>query len=155
MSFIPPASYRLWLLLSFPAALMIFGTIAAGWRQPEDSEILHVSGELSAWALIAAMLASPLSLVLRGWRGAPLVGEEPEVLRRGGLRLRGAARLVLSPGPWGVQRSGGRGVAIRHLDRLVRVPDLRSARGNLDRLCNAQARPPLEDVAACDPCRLF
>lgn len=69
MSFFPPAPYRLWFLLSIPAALMIAGVIFAGGRLPEDSEILHISGELSAWTLIAAMLASPLSLVLRGWRG--------------------------------------------------------------------------------------
>ena len=69
MSLIPRAPYRLWILLSIPAALMLTRLALSGGRLPEESELLHISGELSAWALIAALLASPLALVLRGWRG--------------------------------------------------------------------------------------
>lgn len=60
--------YWLWLLLSLPA----FG-FAVGLTTSTDPEIyhdlLHPTGEFSARFLIIAMLASPLALVFRGWRG--------------------------------------------------------------------------------------
>ncbi len=60
--------YWLWILLSLPA----FG-FAAGIASSTDPkiyhELLHPTGEFSARFLIIAMLASPLALVFRGWRG--------------------------------------------------------------------------------------
>lgn len=69
MSFLFRPPYRLWFVLALPAFLMLSQLIGTGGRLPEDSEILHISGELSAWALVVALLASPLALLLRGWRG--------------------------------------------------------------------------------------
>lgn len=60
--------YGLWLFLSLPAVAILAQLASTGGRVGDDSEILHISGELSAWLLITAMLASPLALILRGRR---------------------------------------------------------------------------------------
>ena len=60
--------YWLWLLLSLPA----LGFLAAisGSDDPKIyHELLHPTGEFSARFMIIAMLASPLVLLLKGWRG--------------------------------------------------------------------------------------
>lgn len=60
--------YWLWLLLSVPAFLMIWGAITS-----DDARIfhqlVHPSGETSARLMIVGMMATPLALWLRGWRG--------------------------------------------------------------------------------------
>ncbi|MEL6573977.1 MAG: ferric reductase-like transmembrane domain-containing protein [Pseudomonadota bacterium] len=60
--------YWLWVLLALPAA----GFVAAvtGSDDPKVyEELLHPTGEFSARFMIIAMLASPLTLILKGWRG--------------------------------------------------------------------------------------
>lgn len=60
--------YWLWLLLSLPA----FGFVSALATSSDPRifhELLHPTGEFSARFMIIAMLASPLVLLLRGWRG--------------------------------------------------------------------------------------
>lgn len=60
--------YWLWVLLALPAA----GFVAAvtGSDDPEIFEqFLHPTGEFSARFMIIAMLASPLVLIFKGWRG--------------------------------------------------------------------------------------
>ena len=60
--------YWLWLLLSLPA-LGFIGAIS-GSSDPEIFyELLHPTGEFSARFMIIAMLASPLVLLFKGWRG--------------------------------------------------------------------------------------
>ncbi len=60
--------YWLWLLLALPA----FG-FSAQLATADDPrvihQLLHPTGEFSARFMIIAMLASPLVLLLRGWRG--------------------------------------------------------------------------------------
>jgi sulfoxide reductase heme-binding subunit YedZ len=60
--------YWLWVLLSVPALGM-----ALALAQSDDAkifeELLHPTGEFSARFMIIAMLASPLVLLFRGWRG--------------------------------------------------------------------------------------
>ena len=60
--------YWLWLLLSVPA-LGMFGTLSNSTDPRVFHELLHPTGEFSARFMIIAMLASPLVLLLRGWRG--------------------------------------------------------------------------------------
>lgn len=60
--------YWLWLLLSVPA----FGMLSALLSSTDPRifhELLHPTGEFAARFMIIAMLASPLVLLLRGWRG--------------------------------------------------------------------------------------
>ena len=60
--------YWLWVLLALPAA----GFVAAvtGSDDPKVyEEFLHPTGEFSARFMIIAMLASPLALIFKGWRG--------------------------------------------------------------------------------------
>ncbi len=60
--------YWLWLLLALPA----FGFVMAvtGSDDPDIfEEFLHPTGEFSARFMIIAMLASPLVLIFKGWRG--------------------------------------------------------------------------------------
>ena len=60
--------YWLWVLLALPAA----GFIAAGISSDNPNiheDLLHPTGEYSARFMIIAMLASPLVLVFKGWRG--------------------------------------------------------------------------------------
>lgn len=60
--------YWLWALLSLPAAGFMAGV--AGASDPQVYEdLLHPTGEFSARFMIIAMLASPLALALKGWRG--------------------------------------------------------------------------------------
>lgn len=60
--------YWLWVLLSLPA--LGFVAAIAGSTDPEVfEELLHPTGEFSARFMIIAMLASPLALIFRGWRG--------------------------------------------------------------------------------------
>lgn len=66
IEFISP--YWLWVLLALPAAS--FGVAATGSDDPNIfEEFLHPTGEFSARFMIIAMLASPLVLVFKGWRG--------------------------------------------------------------------------------------
>ena len=60
--------YWLWALLALPAAGFL--TSAAGATDPQVFEdLLHPTGEFSARFMIFAMLASPLTLAFKGWRG--------------------------------------------------------------------------------------
>lgn len=60
--------YWLWALLSLPA--IGFTVAVTGSDDPKVfEEFLHPTGEFSARFMIIAMLASPLILVFRGWRG--------------------------------------------------------------------------------------
>lgn len=60
--------YWLWLLLGLPAAGFVVAV--TGSNDPEVfEEFLHPTGEFSARFMILAMLASPLVLLLKGWRG--------------------------------------------------------------------------------------
>ena len=59
--------YWLWALLSVPAALMLNGALTS-----DDARILHKllhpTGETSARLLIITMMATPLTLLFKGWR---------------------------------------------------------------------------------------
>lgn len=60
--------YWQWALFSLPAILMLNDAIASNDARVFH-QLLHPSGEFSARFLIIAMMASPLALVFRGWRG--------------------------------------------------------------------------------------
>ncbi len=60
--------YWLWALLSLPAVGMLSALV--GSNDPRIfHQLLHPTGEFSARFMIIAMLASPLVLLFRGWRG--------------------------------------------------------------------------------------
>lgn len=60
--------YLLWLVLALPA--FGFCTLLLTSDDPRVvHQLLHPTGEFSARFMIIAMLASPLVLLLRGWRG--------------------------------------------------------------------------------------
>lgn len=60
--------YWLWLLLALPAFGMA-SALASSTDPRIFHELLHPTGEFSARFMIIAMLASPLVLLLKGWRG--------------------------------------------------------------------------------------
>lgn len=60
--------YWLWFLLAFPAIGMAF-QLATSTDPRLAHELVHPTGEFAARFTIIAMLASPLVLLLRGWRG--------------------------------------------------------------------------------------
>jgi methionine sulfoxide reductase heme-binding subunit len=60
--------YGLWALFALPAAAMT-AAITTSSDPTMLRQMIHPSGEFAARFLIATMLASPLALVLRGWRG--------------------------------------------------------------------------------------
>ncbi len=66
LSFLSP--YWLWLVLSLPALGMISELMTS-----ENARIVHIllhpSGETSARLLIITMMATPLAMWLKGWRG--------------------------------------------------------------------------------------
>lgn len=60
--------YLLWLVLAFPGLGMTVAALTS--TDPEIlADLLHASGEMSARLLIVAMMATPLVLLLKGWRG--------------------------------------------------------------------------------------
>lgn len=66
LKFLDP--YWLWALLSVPA--IGFATLLSTNPGHETlEEVIHASGEFAARFMIIAMLASPLVLLLKGWRG--------------------------------------------------------------------------------------
>lgn len=60
--------YFFWLLLCLPAIPMISG-LATGDDPQLVHRLLHPTGEFSARFMILAMVATPLMLLLPGWRG--------------------------------------------------------------------------------------
>lgn len=65
-SFLTP--YWLWALMALPAAGMLAQALGSDDGRV-FAELLHPTGEFSARFMIIAMLASPLALLLKGWRG--------------------------------------------------------------------------------------
>ena len=64
--------YWLWALLALPGLgilASIMGAVDAEATTAAIHEALHPTGEFSARFMIIAMLASPLALVFKGWRG--------------------------------------------------------------------------------------
>lgn len=60
--------YLLWLVLAIPAIGMTFDALTS--TNPRVFHILvHPSGETSARLLIILMMATPLAMLLKGWRG--------------------------------------------------------------------------------------
>jgi len=66
LSFLSP--YGLWFLFALPGGLML-GTALTSDDPRIFHELVHPSGEFSARLLIVAMMATPLAMLLRGWRG--------------------------------------------------------------------------------------
>lgn len=60
--------YWLWLLLALPAVALAFAAATAA-DQRALRGLLHPTGEFSARFLIVAMMATPLMMLFRGWRG--------------------------------------------------------------------------------------
>ena len=60
--------YLLWMVLAFPGIGMTMAALT-GTDPDVLADLLHASGEMSARLLIIAMMASPLVLLLKGWRG--------------------------------------------------------------------------------------
>jgi sulfoxide reductase heme-binding subunit YedZ len=60
--------YWLWALLALPAAAMVNEVVTA--TSPRVfHELLHPTGEFAARFMIIAMIATPLTMLLKGWRG--------------------------------------------------------------------------------------
>jgi len=60
--------YLLWLVLGLPGLAMSYQALTT--VDPEVlAELVHATGEMSARILIILMMASPLVLLLKGWRG--------------------------------------------------------------------------------------
>jgi len=60
--------YTFWALLSLPAIPMIVGLASGDMRMIH--QLLHPSGEFSARFMIITMMITPLTMLLRGWRGS-------------------------------------------------------------------------------------
>lgn len=60
--------YWLWVLLALPAFAFISDALTSADPKIFES-LLHPTGEFGARLLIVTMLASPLALLFRGWRG--------------------------------------------------------------------------------------
>lgn len=61
--------YGLWLLFTVPAIAMTVAIFTADNTTVAIRDMVHPSGEMSARFLIIAMMATPLAMLLRGWRG--------------------------------------------------------------------------------------
>ncbi len=61
--------YGLWLLFSLPAIAMTVAIFTSETPAKMIHEMIHPSGEMSARFMIVAMMATPLTMLLRGWRG--------------------------------------------------------------------------------------
>ncbi len=61
--------YGLWVLFALPGIGMTIAIFTAADPMPLIHKMIHPSGEFSARFLIIAMMATPLALLLRDWRG--------------------------------------------------------------------------------------
>nr|MCU0901571.1 ferric reductase-like transmembrane domain-containing protein [Cypionkella sp.] len=61
--------YGLWALFALPGVAMTVAIFSSGTPAAKIHEMIHPSGEFSARFLIVAMMATPLAMLLRGWRG--------------------------------------------------------------------------------------
>lgn len=60
--------YNIWLLFALPAIAMSIAILTS--NDPKMiKNMVHPSGEFAARFLIVAMMATPLAMLLRGWRG--------------------------------------------------------------------------------------
>ena len=66
LSFLSP--YWLWLLFALPGIAMTRTAITSA-DPAVFKELLHITGEFSARFMIIALMATPLTMVFRGWRG--------------------------------------------------------------------------------------
>lgn len=62
-------SYALWALFALPGVAMTVAILTSDTPAVMIHEMIHPSGEFSARFLIVAMMATPLAMLLRGWRG--------------------------------------------------------------------------------------
>lgn len=60
--------YLLWLVLALPAIAMTVGALTSD-NARIFHQLVHPSGETSARLLIITLMATPLAMLLRGWRG--------------------------------------------------------------------------------------
>lgn len=61
--------YGLWVLFALPGVAMTVAIFSSATPSTAIHEMIHPSGEMSARFLIVAMMATPLAMLLRGWRG--------------------------------------------------------------------------------------
>lgn len=61
--------YGLWTLFALPAVAMTVAIFTADQPAAAIHEMIHPSGEMSARFMIVAMMATPLTMLLRDWRG--------------------------------------------------------------------------------------
>ncbi len=61
--------YGLWALFAAPGVAMTVAIFISDDPAGMIHEMIHPSGEFSARFLIVAMMATPLAMLLRGWRG--------------------------------------------------------------------------------------
>lgn len=66
LSFLNP--YGIWVLFTLPAFAMFYDILMSD-NPRIFGKLVHTSGEFSARFLIIAMMATPLALLLKGWRG--------------------------------------------------------------------------------------
>ena len=66
LSFLSP--YWIWALFAIPAGFMFFDAVSSDSARVFH-KLLHPSGEFSARFMIVAMMATPLTMIFRGWRG--------------------------------------------------------------------------------------
>jgi len=59
--------YTFWALLSLPAIPMVLDTASGNPKVMHD--LLHPTGEFAARFMIIAMMITPLTILLKGWRG--------------------------------------------------------------------------------------
>lgn len=60
--------YFLWLILAIPSFGMVYSATSAD-SSKVFHQLLHPSGEFAARFLIISMIATPLALLFKGWRG--------------------------------------------------------------------------------------
>lgn len=61
--------YSLWVLFALPALAMAVAIFTSDDPSTAIQEMIHPSGEMSARFMIVAMMATPLAILLKGWRG--------------------------------------------------------------------------------------
>lgn len=61
--------YGLWALFALPGVAMTVAIFISATPATMIHEMIHPAGEFSARFLIVAMMATPLAMLLRGWRG--------------------------------------------------------------------------------------
>ena len=139
--------YWLWAVLALPAA----GMMAALTESPSPRvihELLHPTGEFAARFMIIALMATPLAIIFKGWRGPRWLIKNRRYFGVAAFGYALSHTVLYLMDAESLARILGEARRLDHLDRLACVLHLCPPGRHLDGLLRSYHGDPMEGVAA-------